>query len=63
MIEISLVVNHNEDNDNNHEDDDDEYDSYSTLIGTLEDSTFTIPKSNDKHFISTFQVRQTKFLF
>ena len=63
MIKISLVVNHNEDHDDNHEDDDDEYDSYSTLISIVEEATFTIPKSNDKHFISTLQVRQTKFLF
>ena len=63
MIKISVVVNHKEYYDDNHEDDDNEYDSYSTLISTVEEPTFTISKSNDKHFISTLQVRQTKFLF
>lgn len=47
----------------NHEDDDDDCDSHSTLNSKVEEATFAIPESTDKHSTSTLQVEQTKCLY
>ena len=58
---MSLVANHDDDHGYNHEDDEDDYVCYSTLNSTVEEATFTIPKSTYKHSTSTLVVRQIKF--
>ena len=63
MIKISVVVNHKEYHDDNHEDDDNEYDSYSTLISTVEEPTFTISKSNDNISYQLCRYGKQNFFF
>ena len=57
------MANHDVHHGDNHEDDDDDCDSHSTLNSKVEEPTFAIPESTDKHSTSTLQVEQTKCLY
>ena len=50
------MANLDDDHSYNHEDDDDNYVCYSTLNSTVEEATFTLPKSAYKHSTSTLVV-------